>query len=68
LLQYSGLQDKGRDYFLFDTGTETGFLVLRATDLGLVAHPIGGFDEQKVEEVLHIPPHMTVITLVIHGR
>ena len=30
---------KGRDYFLFDTGTATGFLVLKATELGLVAHP-----------------------------
>ena len=58
---------KGRDYFLFDTGMATGFLVLRATDLGLVAHPIAGFDEQKVKEVLHIPDHMTVITLVIVG-
>jgi nitroreductase len=58
---------KGRDYFLFDTGMATGFLVLRTTDLGLVAHPIAGFDEQKVKEVLHIPDHMTVITLVIVG-
>jgi nitroreductase len=58
---------KGRDYFLFDTGTATGFLLLRATELGFVAHPIAGFDEQKVKDVLHIPVHMTVITLVIVG-
>jgi len=59
---------KGRDYFLFDTGTATGFLILRATELGLVAHPIAGFDEIKVKEILHIPDHMTVITLVIIGK
>jgi nitroreductase len=59
---------QGRDYFLFDTGTATGFLILRATELGLVAHPIAGFEESKVKEVLHIPEHMTVITLVIIGK
>jgi nitroreductase len=59
---------KSRDYFLFDTGMATGFLILKATELGLVAHPIAGFDEQKAKEVLHIPEHMTVITLVIVGR
>jgi nitroreductase len=59
---------KSRDYFLFDTGMATGFLILKATELGLVAHPIAGFDEQKVKGALHIPEHMTVITLVIVGR
>ena len=31
---------KDREYYLFDTGTATGFLLLRATELGLVAHPM----------------------------
>jgi nitroreductase len=59
---------KGREYFLFDVGTATAFLILRATELGLVAHAIAGFDEQKVKEVLNIPEEMTVITLVNVGR
>ncbi len=59
---------KGRDYFLYDTGTATGFLILRATEIGLVAHPIAGFDEQMVKEILHIPDYMTVITLLIVGK
>ena len=29
-----------RLYYLFDTGMATAFLILRATELGLVAHPI----------------------------
>ena len=58
---------KGRDYFLFDTGLATAFQVLRATELGLVAHPIAGFDEDGVREALDIPAGMTVITLVIVG-
>ncbi|MFX1521027.1 MAG: nitroreductase family protein [Promethearchaeota archaeon] len=56
---------KNRDYYLFDTGIATGFLVLRATEIGLVAHPIAGFDDEMVKEILDIPEDATVITLVI---
>ncbi|MBN2324517.1 MAG: nitroreductase family protein [Spirochaetes bacterium] len=59
---------KSRDYYLFDTGMATAFMILRATDLGFVAHPIAGFDEQKVKEILGVPEDRTVITLVIVGR
>jgi len=57
-----------RDYFLFDTGMATAHLVLRATELGLVAHPIAGYSPKKVRGVLVIPDDMTVITLVIVGK
>ncbi len=56
-----------RDYFLFDCGLAIGQLVLRATSLGLVAHPIAGYDPVKVKESLGIPDDHTVITLVICG-
>ncbi len=59
---------KGRDYYLFDTGMTTAFIILRATELNLVAHPIAGFNEDKVREILNIPNEMTVITLVIVGK
>lgn len=59
---------KGREYYLFDTGIATAFLILRATELGLVAHPIAGFDEEIVKDVLKIPEDVTVITLVIIGK
>jgi len=59
---------KGRDYYLFDTGMATAFLILGATELGLVAHPIAGFNEVRVKEILGIPDDMIVITLVILGR
>jgi nitroreductase len=58
----------GRAYYLFDTGMATAFLILRATELGLVAHPIAGFDPANVKEVLSIPDEMTVITLVNVGK
>ena len=58
----------GRELYIFDTGMATAFLILRATEMGLVAHPIAGYDESKVKEALSIPPDMTVIALVNVGK
>lgn len=59
---------KDREYYQFDTGLAAGFLMLQATELGLVAHPIAGFSPRKVREILAIPEEMKVITLIIVGR
>jgi nitroreductase len=59
---------KERLYYLFDTGIATAFIILRATELGLVAHPIAGFDEQIVKKILEIPTKMRVISLLIIGK
>jgi nitroreductase len=40
---------------------------MRATELGLIAHPIAGFDPLKAKEVLGIPEEYVVITFVIIG-
>lgn len=58
----------GREYYLFDTGMAVAQMILRATELGLVAHPIAGYDPVKVKEILAIPDDMTVITLVNVGK
>ena len=57
-----------RHYYLFDTGMATAFLILKATELGLVAHPIAGFKEGRAKEILNIPNNMRLITLVIIGK
>jgi nitroreductase len=59
---------KEREYHQFDVGLATGFLILRATELGLVAHPIAGYSPKKTREVLGIPDGNQVITLVIVGK
>lgn len=59
---------KNREYYLFDTGMAAANLILRATELGYVAHPIAGYNEDKVKELAGIPPDMTVITLIIFGK
>jgi nitroreductase len=57
-----------REYYLFDTGIATGFLILQATELGFVAHPIAGYSPKKTRKVLGIPEDMQVIALVIIGK
>ncbi|HEX9906879.1 MAG TPA: nitroreductase family protein [Thermoplasmata archaeon] len=54
-----------RDYYLFSVGLSIGQLELRATELGLIAHPIAGYDPLKAKEILGIPPEYVIITLVI---
>lgn len=56
-----------REYYLFDTGMATAFMLLRATELNLVAHPIAGYKPQAVGEILDIPAGLTVIALVAVG-
>ena len=59
---------KERLYYLFDTGISVGFIVLRATELGLIAHPIAGFNEEKAKDILKIPEKSRLITLIIIGK
>ena len=59
---------RGRIYHQFDAGMATASLILRATELGLVAHPIAGFSPSKVKEILGIPDDYQVITLVNVGK
>ncbi|MGZ5424211.1 MAG: nitroreductase family protein [Candidatus Aminicenantales bacterium] len=68
---FSRKEDDGvirdREYYQFDTGLAVAFLILRATELGLIAHPIAGYNPEKVREVLGIPVDYQVITLVNIG-
>jgi len=57
-----------RIYYQFDIGMATGALVLRATELGLIAHPIAGYSPRKIREILGIPEDVDVIALVIVGK
>jgi nitroreductase len=59
---------KEREYYLFDLGMAVSAMLLRATELGLVAHPIAGFDPQKIKQVLNIPDEYLLITLINVGR
>ena len=57
-----------REYYLFDTGLASAFIFLRATELGLIAHPIAGFNEAKAKQLLKIPDDMRLITFINIGK
>ena len=57
-----------RIYYRFDIGLATQNMILRATELGLVAHPIAGYSPKKTRKILGIPDDYDVITLVIVGK
>jgi len=59
---------RDRIYYQFDIGMATSAMILRATELGLVAHPIAGYSPKKTREILDIPENINVITLVIVGK
>ncbi|MFN3691616.1 MAG: redoxin domain-containing protein [Fervidobacterium sp.] len=56
-----------RNYSLFDTGTAVGLLLVQATQMGLIAHPVAGYDPEKVKEIFGLDKDATVITLIAIG-
>jgi len=57
-----------RIYYRFDIGMACEAIILRATELGLVAHPIAGYSPKKTRAILNIPDELDVITLIIIGK
>jgi len=57
-----------RDYFMFDSGLAVGFLMLQATRMGYVAHPVAGYKPAPIKEILGIPAEWTLITLINIGH
>lgn len=53
-----------RDYFLFDLGQAVAFLQIQATQMGMVAHPVAGFDPVAVKKILDIPQESVVIVVI----
>lgn len=60
--------DEGRDYALFDAGLCSMAMMLQATEEGLVAHPIAGYNPKKAKAALGIPKDHVLIALIIVGR
>ncbi len=56
-----------RDYFLFGCGMAVGNLMAQATEEDLIAHPVAGYDPEKVKSILGIPAEYILITLVNVG-
>ncbi len=50
-----------------DTGAASISLCLQATDLGLMAHQMGGFDAGKAREVFSVPEEHTPMAMIAIG-
>ena len=51
-----------------DAGAAMQNLLLQATELGLVAHPMGGFDWTRALEVLEVPNGFAVGAMIVVGH
>lgn len=58
----------GRRYYQFGCGLAAMNLMVQATDLGLIAHPIAGFKQSPIKRVLGIPEVYELIALIIVGH
>jgi nitroreductase len=66
-----------REYFLanesennwagFDCGAATTSMMLQAKELGLVTHPLAGFEPAKIKEYFEIPDRHTVYAILAIG-
>ena len=51
----------------FDAGAAAENLYLQAVALGLVAHPMGGFDADKVQQVFNVPQGFVPMAMIAVG-
>lgn len=51
-----------------DAGAAMQNLLLQATELGLVAHPMGGFDWTRAVEILEVPNGFAVGAMIVVGH
>ncbi|MFW6326938.1 MAG: nitroreductase family protein [Bacteroidota bacterium] len=63
----SDYKNRGNAYALHDTGMATAYILLQATEMGLVSHPMGGFDKQIVRKNLEIPEKFVPVAMVAVG-
>lgn len=58
---------KENDWAAYDTGAAALSLSLAASEMGLMAHQIGGFDPEQILEDFQIPEGFTPLTLIAVG-
>lgn len=52
----------------FDAGAAWMSMALQASEDGLIAHALGGFDHDKVRACLHIPPEFKIEIMIAIGK
>jgi nitroreductase len=57
-----------REMWPFHAGIAAGNLMVQATAMGILAHPMAAFDEPAVRRVFDIPDHVRVLVVIAIGR
>ncbi len=59
--------DNANRHAFHDTGIATGFLMLQAAELGMMAHGMAGFDAAKARELFGIPESHEAVAAIALG-
>ena len=62
-----GAGGEDRALWSFHAGVAAGNLMAQATALGLIAHPMAGFDEEAVRDAFAAPPDLRVVIVFAIG-
>lgn len=60
-------KNKPNEWAQYDTGAAAVSMALQAADLGLMAHQIGGFDDELIKQAFPFPDNVTPVTLMVLG-
>jgi nitroreductase len=60
--------DKPNRWGPYDTGASAAFMVLKATEMGLMVHQMGGFDEKMAASLFSIPEHFVPMSVMAIGH
>lgn len=63
-----GHNGRANRWAAYDTGASMENLILQAVSMGLMAHPMGGFDVTKVGEIFNVPPDFTAMAVIAVGH
>eukprot|EP00274_Cyanoptyche_gloeocystis_P001983 CAMPEP_0196654356 /NCGR_PEP_ID=MMETSP1086-20130531/4062_1 /TAXON_ID=77921 /ORGANISM="Cyanoptyche gloeocystis , Strain SAG4.97" /LENGTH=180 /DNA_ID=CAMNT_0041986069 /DNA_START=94 /DNA_END=633 /DNA_ORIENTATION=- len=64
---HTGSIGKDNGWGPYDTGCAAGFLMLKATSLGLMAHQMGGFKAEVLQAEFAIPEHFKPMAIMSLG-
>ncbi|NWF96073.1 MAG: nitroreductase family protein [Candidatus Thorarchaeota archaeon] len=62
-----GCPAHGLPYFMMDVGLAVENMLLQAVHLGLMGHPIAGWDEAMLKKSFGIPDEYRIVTVVFFG-
>lgn len=58
---------KENEWALYDTGAAAMSMSLQASEMGLMAHQIGGFDKEEIQQLFNLPEGYQPVTIIAIG-